>query len=292
MLAVDNVSIQIDDGEIFGILGPNGAGKTTTLEMIEGLRKPDGGSITIAGFPVWPNPNKVKTLIGVQLQTTALMEYLNVKELVKLFASFYGIKMTNADTDRLLDEVSLVEKSRSMVNQLSGGQQQRLSIALALVNDPKVVFLDEPTTGLDPQARRKLWSVVQRINSEGKTVVITTHYMEEAEVLCGRIAIMDHGRIIALDTPEGLIRSLGADARISFTAQQYISVDILNGISAVTEASATSDGYMFYTSDVQKSIVGVLDFAGKERIKIENLSVDGANLEDVFLHMTGRGLRE
>jgi ABC-2 type transport system ATP-binding protein len=220
------------------------------------------------------------------------MEYLNVKELVKLFASFYGIKMTNADTDRLLDEVSLVEKSRSMVNQLSGGQQQRLSIALALVNDPKVVFLDEPTTGLDPQARRKLWSVVQRINSEGKTVVITTHYMEEAEVLCGRIAIMDHGRTIALDTPEGLIRSLGADARISFTAQQHISVDVLNDISAVTEASATSDGYMFYTSDVQKSIVGVLEFAEKERIKIENLLVDGANLEDVFLHMTGRGLRE
>lgn len=292
MVAVDNVSIQIQDGEIFGILGPNGAGKTTTLEMIEGLRKPDGGSITIAGFPVWPNPNKVKTLIGVQLQTTALMEYLNVKELVKLFASFYGIKMTNTDANKLLDEVSLVEKSKSMVNQLSGGQQQRLSIALALVNDPKVVFLDEPTTGLDPQARRKLWSVAQRINGEGKTVVITTHYMEEAEVLCNRIAIMDHGKIIALDTPEGLIRSLGADARISFTSQQPINVDVLSAIPAVAEATATNDGYMFYTSDVQKSIVGVLDFAEKASVKVENLSVDGANLEDVFLHMTGRGLRE
>jgi ABC-2 type transport system ATP-binding protein len=290
--AVDGVSLEIAKGEIFGILGPNGAGKTTTLEMIEGLRKPDGGTIIIDGHPVWPNPAKIKSLIGVQLQSTALMEHLNVRELVKLFASFYGVRMSNKNVDELLDDVSLVEKAASMVNQLSGGQQQRLSIALALVNDPRVVFLDEPTTGLDPQARRKLWSVAQRINGEGKTVVITTHYMEEAEVLCDRIAIMDHGHIIALDTPEGLIRSLGSDARITFTSQRPVSIGMLEKVSAVSEAAQTNDGYMFYTSDVQKSIVGVLSLAEDEGIKIENLSVDGANLEDVFLHMTGRGLRE
>lgn len=245
--AVDNVSLKVMRGEIFGILGPNGAGKTTTLEMIEGLRRPDGGTISIANIPVWPNPKKIKHLIGVQLQTTALLDHLTVNEIVRLFASFYGLRMSKQSANELLDEVSLTEKAKSMVNQLSGGQQQRLSIALALVNDPEILFLDEPTTGLDPQARRKLWSVVERINSEGKTIVLTTHYMEEAEVLCSRVAIMDHGRIISLDTTENLIRSLGLDIKVTFNAKQALDTGKLAQIPSVVDMSHTDSSYTFFT---------------------------------------------
>ncbi|HEY3375515.1 MAG TPA: ABC transporter ATP-binding protein [Candidatus Aquicultor sp.] len=290
--AVDGISLSVARSEVFGILGPNGAGKTTTLEMVEGLRKPDDGTITIDNVPVWPNPKKIKNLIGVQLQTTALLDHLSVRELVRLFGSFYGIRISNKAADALLDEVALTEKAKAMVHQLSGGQQQRLSIALALVNDPKVIFLDEPTTGLDPQARRKLWSAVERINTEGKTVVLTTHYMEEAEVLCGRIAIMDNGRIIALDTPDGLIRSLGADAKVTFTAKSALDEGRLAQLPEVSEVGRDDASYMFYTGDIQASITGLLRFVEAERVRVENLNVTGANLEDVFLHMTGRGLRE
>ncbi|MEW5706032.1 MAG: ABC transporter ATP-binding protein [Actinomycetota bacterium] len=290
--AVDNVSLQIEHGEVFGILGPNGAGKTTILEMIEGLRRPDHGAIMIDGLSVWPNPNRIKHLIGVQLQTTALMDFLTVRETVRLFASFYGIHMSRVKADELLDKVALVEKANSMINQLSGGQQQRLSIALALVNDPKVLFLDEPTTGLDPQARRKLWMVVEGINAEGKTIVLTTHYMEEAQVLCSRIAIMDHGRAIALDTPAGLINSLGADAKITFTAKHPLDIEKLARTPSVSQVSQFDLSYSFYTSDVQESITNLLGLANSQSVKIENLNVAGANLEDVFLHLTGRGLRE
>lgn len=290
--AVDGISLAVERGEIFGILGPNGAGKTTTLEMVEGLRHPDGGTITIDGVPVWPNPKKIKHLVGVQLQTTAMLDFLSVREMVRLFASFYGIRMGKTQAEAILDEVSLVEKANSMINQLSGGQQQRLSIALALVNDPRVIFLDEPTTGLDPQARRKLWSVVERINAEGKTIVLTTHYMEEAEVLCGRVAVMDNGRIIALDTPEGLIRSLDADAKVTFTARGALDLTQLGKVSSITGVSHEDSNYSFYTGDVQRSVTGLLRLAEREEIKIDNLNVSGANLEDVFLHFTGRGLRE
>jgi ABC-2 type transport system ATP-binding protein len=290
--AVDNISLEVQRGEIFGILGPNGAGKTTTLEMVEGLRRPDGGNITIDGVPVWPSPKRVKNLIGVQLQTTAMLDFLTVCETVRLFASFYGKRMSRHQADELLDEVSLAEKANSMVTQLSGGQQQRLSIALALVNDPKVLFLDEPTTGLDPQARRKLWSVVERINKEGKTIVLTTHYMEEAEVLCARVAVMDHGHIIALDAPENLIRSLGADARVTFTARGLLNPDRLAKIPSVTDISQVDSSYTLYTGDVQYSITELLRLVTEESVRIDNLNVSGANLEDVFLHLTGRGLRE
>lgn len=289
--AVDGVSFAVRRGEIFGILGPNGAGKTTTLEMIEGLRQPDAGSITIDGTPVWPNPKKTKHLIGVQLQSTALLDFLTIREMVSLFASFYGIRLSRSQADGLLSEVSLEQKANSMVNQLSGGQQQRLSIALALVNDPKVLFLDEPTTGLDPQARRKLWSVVERINSEGKTIVLTTHYMEEAEVLCERVAVMDHGRIIALDTPENLVRSLNANAKVTFTAGASLDLDRLQQIPSVVEVSQQDSSYTFFAGDVQKSVTELLRIVDEKQVKIENLNVAGANLEDVFIHLTGRELR-
>ncbi|MHB8840488.1 MAG: ABC transporter ATP-binding protein [Candidatus Aquicultor sp.] len=290
--AVDGVSLTVGRGEVFGILGPNGAGKTTTLEMVEGLRQPDGGAISIDGVPVWPNPKKIKHLVGVQLQTTAMLDFLNVREMVRLFASFYGIRMDKKGADALLDEVSLVEKANAMINQLSGGQQQRLSIALALVNDPKVVFLDEPTTGLDPQARRKLWSVVERINAEGKTIVLTTHYMEEAEVLCPRVAIMDHGKIITVDSPGELIRSLGVDSKVTFTASHTLDLARLTTLPAVSEVANGEGAYSFFTADIQRSITGLLHLVDAEGVKIENLHVAGANLEDVFLHFTGRGLRE
>ncbi len=290
--AVDSISLTVGRGEVFGILGPNGAGKTTTLEMVEGLRQPDGGTISIDGVQVWPNPKKIKHLVGVQLQTTAMLDFLSVREMVRLFASFYGISMDKKGADALLDEVSLVEKANAMINQLSGGQQQRLSIALALVNDPKVVFLDEPTTGLDPQARRKLWSVVERINAEGKTIVLTTHYMEEAEVLCSRVAIMDHGKIIAVDSPDELIRSLGADSKVTFTASRTLDLAHLKALPDVSEVANGDEIYSFFTADIQRSITGLLHLVDGEGIRIENLNVAGANLEDVFLHFTGRGLRE
>lgn len=204
-VAVNDISFAVEDGETFGILGPNGAGKTTTLEMIEGLKRPTSGTIMLAGLDVERQTDEVKSVIGVQLQASTFFEGLNLIELIETFAALYGRK---ADAMQLLNEVQLTDKAKAQVKELSGGQKQRFSIAVGLVNDPKVLFLDEPTTGLDPQARRHLWDLVKMIKSKGKTVILTTHYMDEAEVLCDRIAIMDAGKIIALDTPNQLIKDL------------------------------------------------------------------------------------
>lgn len=203
--AVDNISFEVKRGEIFGVLGPNGAGKTTTLEMIEGLQPITSGEIVLNDINVKLNPKKVKQIIGIQLQSSSFYDKLSLKELLQLFGKLYGRKVDAMD---LLSKVKLTDKSKSVFKSLSGGQKQRFSIASALVNDPVVLFLDEPTTGLDPQARRNLWELIQEINKEGKTIVLTTHYMDEAELLCGRIAIMDKGHIVALDTPENLINNL------------------------------------------------------------------------------------
>lgn len=280
------------DGEIFGILGPNGAGKTTTLEMIEGLREPDAGEIKIKGVPVWPDPNRIKEMIGVQLQATALFDYLTVREMLSLFGTFYGLFLSKKEVDFLLGAVDLMEKERAVVRELSGGQQQRLSIVLALVNDPQVVFLDEPTTGLDPQARRRLWDVIRDISAKGKTVVLTTHYMEEAEVLCKRVAIMDRGGIIAIDTPKKLIDGLAAETKITFQSSKELELAEFSAAMGGLEIRSADDGYVFYAHDVQKSVLGLFDSAKRHDIDIENLSVTGANLEDVFLHYTGKGLRD
>lgn len=203
--AVRGITFEVKEGEIFGLLGPNGAGKTTTLEMMEGLRENDTGSIKVAGIDVCANRSKVKAIIGVQLQSSAFYDNLSLTELIRLFATLYHVKV---DPMRVLSEVGLTEKAKSQVKQLSGGQKQRFSIASALVNRPKVLFLDEPTTGLDPQARRHLWDLVRGINKKGMTVVITTHYMDEAEELCNRVAIIDKGRIIDIDSPTNLIKKL------------------------------------------------------------------------------------
>lgn len=202
---VDNISFEVKEGEIFGILGPNGAGKTTTLEMIETLRPIDGGTIEVAGLNVATQPNEVKRIIGVQPQTPAFQDKQKLGEIIEMFAAAYGEKV---NVQEFLDDVQLSGKANSYAEQLSGGQKQRLSIAAALVHSPRVFFLDEPTTGLDPQARRNLWDLVRMVRDRGVTVIMTTHYMDEAELLCDRIAIMDNGKIISLDTPKQLVRNL------------------------------------------------------------------------------------
>ncbi|MDB5170510.1 MAG: Nodulation ATP-binding protein [Candidatus Saccharibacteria bacterium] len=202
---VNDISFEVKKGEIFGILGPNGAGKTTTLEMIETLREIDGGSITIDGIDVAREPNKVKGIIGVQPQTPAFQDKQKLSEIIEMFAAAYGVKV---NAKELLDDVQLGDKINSYPENLSGGQRQRMSIAAALVHDPTVFFLDEPTTGLDPQARRNLWDLIRHVRDKGVTVIMTTHYLDEAELLCDRVAIMDSGKIIALDTPNNLIKQL------------------------------------------------------------------------------------
>ena len=202
---VDGVSFEVKKGEIFGILGPNGAGKTTTLEMLEALRPIDGGTATIDGIDVAKKPKDIKNIIGIQLQSTAFYDKLTLREQLKMFGSLYG---RTVDTEALLAKVQLMEKAKSYVEQLSGGQKQRFAIASTVVNNPKVLFLDEPTTGLDPQARRNLWDLIKEIRDEGITILLTTHYMDEAELLCDRLAIMDSGKIITIDTPHNLIQQL------------------------------------------------------------------------------------
>ena len=202
---VDGVSFEVKKGEIFGILGPNGAGKTTTLEMLEALRPIDGGVATIDGIDVAKKPKDIKNIIGIQLQSTAFYDKLTLREQLKMFGSLYG---RTVDAEALLAKVQLTEKAKNYVEQLSGGQKQRFAIASTLVNNPKVLFLDEPTTGLDPQARRNLWDLIEEIRDEGITILLTTHYMDEAELLCDRLAIMDSGKIITIDTPHNLIQQL------------------------------------------------------------------------------------
>lgn len=233
--AVKDISFSVKKGEIFGILGPNGAGKTTTLEMIETMRTIDGGSIIIDGIDVAKNPNKVKEIIGVQPQSPSFQDKQKASEIIEMFAAAYGVTV---DPKKFLDEVQLADKADAYAESLSGGQRQRLSIATALVHDPKVFFLDEPTTGLDPQARRNLWDLIRMVRDRGVTVIITTHYLDEAELLCDRVAIMDSGKIVALDTPQNLIKQL-----------------IKRGFSKEQE-------------------------------------VQQANLDDVFIDLTGKGLKD
>ena len=205
LVAVDGISFQVKRHEIFGLLGPNGAGKTTTVEILEGLRDADGGQAIVAGIDVLKNPERVKSVIGVQLQSSAFFDGLSLLELLDMFAALYR---RSVDAMAILKKVDLAEKARSQVNKLSGGQKQRFSIATALVNEPQILFLDEPTTGLDPQARRNLWDLAQSIRAEGRTILLTTHYMDEAQTLCDRVAIMDRGKVLALDAPDTLIQRL------------------------------------------------------------------------------------
>ncbi len=220
--AVRGISFDVEAGEIFGLLGPNGAGKTTTVEILEGLRRADGGTATVAGIDVSRDPEGAKARVGVQLQQSAFPEHLTAREVIELFAICYGVR---ADAMRLLREVDLADRAGQRQEQLSGGQRQRLSVATALVNRPRVLFLDEPTTGLDPQARRNLWELVRRIRTAGTTVFLTTHYMDEAEVLCDRVAIMDHGLIVAMERPRALIAELLAGGFTKPVVQQQANLE-------------------------------------------------------------------
>lgn len=281
--AVDNVTFDVKPGEFFGLLGPNGAGKTTTLEMIEGLREPDSGSVRIDGKNPWARDPELQRQIGVQLQSSAFFERLTAREQLHTFASLYNVSAEHAD--ELLEQVGLADKAKSPVEKLSGGQAQRLSIACALVHNPEVVFLDEPTAALDPQARRNLWDFLRSLNKNGRTVVLTTHYMEEAEALCDRVAIIDHGQLLELDTPTALVRALDAPTRIKVSLDA-LSTEQAGGLAHVEDVEVTIDSIVLTTRQ-PGSVLSAL----AERDALDGLSVSGANLEDVFLRHTGREYR-
>ncbi len=288
-LAVDKVSFQVQKGEVFGLLGPNGAGKTTTIEMLVGLRKPDDGTARLAGFDVKKEVNRVKEVIGVQLQSTSLFELLTVQEIMEMYASFYP---THVPISPLIEQMQLTEKRKSRVKSLSGGQKQRLAIALAIIHDPKIVFLDEPTTGLDPQARRTLWDIIEQLKAKGKTIVLSTHYMDEAHVLCDRIAIMDKGHLIALDTPENLVRSLHSESAIEFTLLEKEHHSFIEELSGVFQVTERNNRFVLYTDSLQSTLTDVIVRASTSNIKIHDLQTRTSTLEDVFIHLTGRSLRE
>lgn len=285
--AVDGISFELHEGEVLGVLGPNGAGKTTTVEMLEGLRKPDSGEIWYFGKKMSKIGLTVKENIGVQLQTSAFLEHLTVRETLEMFRGLYKKSLPTND---LIDMVALKEKEKSRVKGLSGGQLQRLAIAAALVNDPKIVFLDEPTTGLDPQARRMLWNTIEGLKEKKKTIILTTHYMEEAEVLADRIIIVDHGKVIARGTLDDLRNSLHQDSFVEFS----INHKELPGSFTEVEAIRTvgENRYCIPTKDVEKTISKVFGAAKISDTYIENLVIRKANLEDVFLTMTGHSLRD
>jgi ABC-2 type transport system ATP-binding protein len=287
--AVDGINFEVRQGEIFGILGPNGAGKTTTLEMIEGLKGITSGEATLDGHNVAKEMRKVKSLIGVQLQSSSFFDLLNLKEILETFASLYN---RNVDAMELLREVQLEEKANAQVKELSGGQKQRFSIAAALVNDPKVLFLDEPTTGLDPQARRNLWELVLQINKKGKTIVLTTHYMDEAEILCDRIAIMDNAKIVALDITANLLKLPGLNSSVNFQSTHEIPLEKIKSIPGVTNVEHEKGHYRAVTTDPEKTLTGLFAASRDLGFMLTDLQLKQPTLEDVFLKLTGHALRD
>jgi ABC-2 type transport system ATP-binding protein len=287
--AVDGVSFDVQAGEIFGLLGPNGAGKTTTMEMLEGLTKPDSGDLLVLGLEVTKHATAIKERIGVQLQTAALYPQLEVAEVIDLFGSFYERRLP---TERLVADLDLGEKAKAQTKNLSGGQRQRLSVALALVNDPELVFLDEPTTGLDPAARRGLWDLILGLKKEGRSVLMTTHYLEEAEAICDRVAIMDHGKILDIGTTDELIGRRFKEKAIQFDTIGTLGDGRLAGLASVTRVAHENGATLLYTADVPETIGALLQVAAEAGVEPDNLLVRRATLEDVFLDLTGRALRD
>jgi ABC-2 type transport system ATP-binding protein len=287
--AVDGVSFAVRAGTVFGLLGPNGAGKTTTVEVLEGLRRPDSGEVRVLGVDVVAHPDELKPRIGVSLQTAALYPRLNVVEVLDLFRGFYR---RGRPTDELVELMDLGEKRMTRTMDLSGGQRQRLSVALALVNDPELVFLDEPTTGMDPAGRRALWDIVLGLRAEGRSVLLTTHYMEEAEILCDRIAIMDHGHILEEGTVEELVSRRFRERAVRFDAIEGLSDQRLAGMPGVSTIKHEDGDVLLFTRDVPATIGAVLDAAEQLGVEPANLGVRRATLEDVFLDLTGRALRD
>ena len=288
--AVDDVSFEVYEGEIFGMVGPNGAGKTTTIECIEGLRRPDSGNMQVLGLDPHQHEYALRPRIGVQLQESALHHRIKVWEALDLFAAFYP---RSVDWRKLIKQLGLEDCHNKPFAKLSGGQKQRLFIALALINDPELVFLDELTTGLDPQARRTMWDLVRDIRDQGKTVFLTTHFMEEAERLCNRVAIIDRGKVVALDSPENLIRSLGADNRILFTVPENFEPHLkkLSELSGITRIETIGERVIVYGRE-DRLVVDVVNFLTEKSIRFSDLRTEQPNLEDVFLALTGQEMRD
>ena len=288
--AVNDLTFAVKRGEIFGLLGPNGAGKSTTLSILQGLRRADHGNVLVLGLDINTHATQIKHRIGVQLQRTSLLPDLTALEQIELFARLYGRNLNRVNALKLLERVALADKAKSLPAKLSGGQQQRLALALALVNDPELVFLDEPTAGLDPQARHNLWGIVRSLCDDGRTVVLTTHYLEEAEALCHRVGIIDHGQLLALDTPGALVNAhVGQSAITTGAPLPADSVRALPGVRALQ-----NDGQLLriQTDDVAATSSALLDLARQLGHTLRDLHIQQPSLEDVFLKLTGRMLRE
>jgi len=290
--AVRGLSLRIEAGECFGLLGPNGAGKTTTIEILEGLLAPTSGDVRIFGHTWADNPRQLREWIGISLQETRLSEKLNVRETIELFASFYSEPRPST---AVLEELELTEKADSWVGKLSGGQKQRLAVATALVGNPRILFLDEPTTGLDPQSRRQLWDIVRAFQQKGGTVLLTTHYMDEAERLCDRLAIVDHGQIIAEGTPPDLIDRLGGHHVVEFEVSGNSNgqgTDLWRALPSVESVRNEGGATCLNVRELHLTIPALLEAVNRQGQQLEHLSTRQASLEDVFVNLTGRHLRE
>ena len=293
VVAVDGLDLTVHAGECFGLLGPNGAGKTTTIEICEGLTEPDSGVVEVLGRRWGEHERDLRERLGIQLQETKLAEKLTVDETINLFRSFYK---RGRDVGEVIDVVQLGEKRKARVGKLSGGQQQRLALACAIVGDPELLFLDEPTTGLDPQSRRQLWDLIIELRASGRSIVLTTHYMDEAERLCDRVAIVDHGRVIALGSPRELIATLGAEHVVEFTAPDAppgaLTVEALSALDGVMSAREHDGRWTLEVSDLARAVPALLSELGKRGLVLGELATHSATLEDVFVSLTGRQLRD
>jgi ABC-2 type transport system ATP-binding protein len=290
-VAVDDISFEVQEGEIFGMVGPNGAGKTTTIECLEGLRRPEGGTLRVLGLDPQHDGHALRTRCGMQLQQSNLPDRMKVWEALDLYSSFYAHA---ADWKNLIMQLGLEEKRNTAFAKLSGGQKQRVFIALALLPNPELIFLDELTTGLDPQARHAIWDLVREVRAKGKTILLTTHFMEEAERLCDRVAILDHGRIAALDTPAALIRSLGAEERVVFSVDAPLPAALLQALSATGRVAVEGERVVIHGADGRQTplVSQVVSLLAGSGIRFRDLRTEQPNLEDVFLKLTGRAMRE
>jgi ABC-2 type transport system ATP-binding protein len=287
--ALRGVSFEVAEGEVFGLLGPNGAGKTTTVEILEGLRTPDRGEVRVGGLDPQKSGAEFKQIVGGVLQATALPEKLRVSEALSLFSHFYRRRN---NTDGLLRRFQLEEKRNAYYGQLSGGQKQRLALALALVNDPQVLFLDEPTAGLDPQVRREIYTIIEELRRDQKTILLTTHYIEEADHLCDRVAIVDQGRVIALGTPEELRHRSGSATRIQVRLARQDADGALRQLEGVTDAREVDGSYVLHSSRPPQTIVSLVKYLEAQGNELQSLEISAPSLEDVFIEMTGRRLRD
>lgn len=285
------ISLDVPKGSVFGILGPNGAGKTTLLECVEGLRKIESGEIHVAGLDIKTNAKKIKKMIGIQLQSTGFFDHLNVKEIFQLFGHFYDIDVPDKEIMDFLSKIDMTEKAMAYVKHLSGGQKQKIAIGLGLVNHPKILFLDEPTTGLDPQARREIWAIIESLKKTGTTIILTTHYMEEAQELCDWIAFINDGKIYDVDTPYNLIKKSNISSRIQLKKEKWFNIELLEGIPNVTTVTETAEKFILLTNDEFISMQHLYNLAHERKETISEVWIHQTNLEDVFIKFTGRELK-